>query len=131
MIPCAPQSRGAPLTLESRSMTPTPADERRLAILIPVYDDWESAGVLVGELDKVFGEESREVHLIFVDDGSPSPAPGGFPAADLKKIRSVRVLRLKRNLGHQRAITIGVTYISQEFPCAAVVVMDGDGEDRP
>lgn len=112
-------------------MTPIAGDERRLAILIPVYDDWESAELLVGELDKVFSEEPREVHVLLVDDGSASPAPPGFPAVAPKRIRSVRVLRLKRNLGHQRAITIGVTYVSQEFPCAAVVVMDGDGEDRP
>jgi polyisoprenyl-phosphate glycosyltransferase len=112
-------------------MTPTAGDARRIAILIPVYDDWDSAQVLVGELDKACAEEPREIHLIFVDDGSPSPVPGGFPGAALKKISSVRVLRLRRNLGHQRAITIGITFVAQEFPCAAVVVMDGDGEDRP
>ena len=43
------------------------------------------------------------------------------------------MLRLRRNLGHQRAIAIGLTYIQAQMTTAyeAVVVMDGDGEDAP
>ncbi len=42
-----------------------------------------------------------------------------------------QILRLRRNLGHQRAIAIGLTHIEQSCPCDAVLVMDGDGEDTP
>ncbi len=42
------------------------------------------------------------------------------------------VLRLRRNLGHQRAIAIGLAYLEAESPaCQLVVVMDSDGEDDP
>jgi hypothetical protein len=34
-------------------------------------------------------------------------------------------------LGHQRAIAIGLYYMHQLLPVDAIVVMDGDGEDRP
>jgi hypothetical protein len=40
-------------------------------------------------------------------------------------------LRLRRNLGHQRAIAIGLCFVQQERDCAAVLVMDADGEDKP
>src|SRR5262249_49894452 len=36
-----------------------------------------------------------------------------------------------RNLGHQRAIAIGLTYLYVTHQHDAVIVMDGDGEDRP
>jgi glycosyltransferase involved in cell wall biosynthesis len=43
----------------------------------------------------------------------------------------MRVLGLRRNLGHQRAIAVGLAYIREQTPCDCVVVMDADGEDRP
>jgi hypothetical protein len=42
------------------------------------------------------------------------------------------VIRLKRNVGHQRAIAIGLNYVADthpDMPCT--VVMDSDGEDTP
>ncbi len=65
-----------------------------------------------------------------VDDASPNPHEG-FAELDLKEIRAVRRLILKRNLGHQRAIAIGIAYIHHHIPHHAVLVMDGDGEDSP
>lgn len=52
-------------------------------------------------------------------------------AAPFKAFTKIEVLELRRNLGHQRAIAIGLAYIQANEPCQAVVVMDGDGEDDP
>jgi hypothetical protein len=41
------------------------------------------------------------------------------------------VLRLHRNLGHQRAIAIGLVHTQMNFTGDAVLVMDADGEDTP
>jgi hypothetical protein len=46
-------------------------------------------------------------------------------------VRRIRILRLRRNLGHQRAIGLGLAYVAVEMPCDAVLVMDSDGEDTP
>jgi hypothetical protein len=43
----------------------------------------------------------------------------------------VHVLRLYRNMGHQKAIAIGLSYIHHHLPCENVLIMDADGEDRP
>jgi hypothetical protein len=43
----------------------------------------------------------------------------------------VDVLELRRNLGHQRAIAVGLAYVEANESCASLVVMDGDGEDDP
>ena len=44
---------------------------------------------------------------------------------------SVEVLHLRRNLGHQRAIAIGLAYLEAHSTCEAVVVMDGDLQHPP
>ena len=41
------------------------------------------------------------------------------------------MLRLRRNLGHQRAIAVGLAYVEDCLQADAVVIMDGDGEDDP
>ncbi|MGH7810321.1 MAG: glycosyl transferase, partial [Candidatus Binatia bacterium] len=41
------------------------------------------------------------------------------------------VLSLRRNIGHQRAIAVGLSYIAVNHPENSVVVMDADGEDDP
>src|SRR5262249_13928887 len=57
--------------------------------------------------------------------------PDVLLSTDPKAIARVDVLRLRRNVGHQRAIGIGLAFIQANRPCRAVVVMDADGEDRP
>jgi polyisoprenyl-phosphate glycosyltransferase len=47
-------------------------------------------------------------------------------------LHSLEVVRLLRNLGHQRAIAVGLTHLYKtRAALGAVVVMDGDGEDKP
>jgi hypothetical protein len=98
-------------------------------VLIPVFNDWESVALLVPELDRSLAAASRTAELILVDDCSVARPASLSIAEPLRAIRSVDVLTLARNLGHQRAIAIGLSYIAMRRPCRAIVVMDGDGED--
>jgi len=104
--------------------------EDRLVILIPVYDDWAAAQLLLAELDRALAGFAAPVSVLFVDDGSREQPPALDPGSP-QKLQSVEILHLRRNLGHQRAIAVGLVYIYEHMPCRAVVVMDGDGEDRP
>jgi hypothetical protein len=110
-----------------------PADGgSRLVVLVPVFNDWESLRHVIPDLDRVLAGESCEAHLLLVDDGSSVPRPQDFlDGRALVAIREVEHLRLRRNLGHQRAIAVGLAYVHAQIPCASVLVMDGDGEDRP
>jgi hypothetical protein len=52
----------------------------------------------------------------------------------MHRIQDVSVLVLKRNLGHQRALCVGLCSIDQGSEwqtCQGVIVMDADGEDSP
>lgn len=94
-------------------------------VLIPVYEDWAAVTRVIDELDA----SGRRFDVLLVDDGSATPwpaAPAGIPGAG-----AVEVLRLRRNLGHQRAIAIGLAYLEATGGQGPVVIMDGDGQDRP
>jgi hypothetical protein len=111
------------------------ADRRApLAILIPNFNDWESLRLLLPELDRaVAGLQAgleRQVFVLVVDDASTEPMPEGWPG-NFTALDSVEVLQLRANQGHQRAIALGLYHIHEFTDAAAVVVMDGDGEDRP
>jgi glycosyltransferase involved in cell wall biosynthesis len=102
-----------------------------LVILLPVYNDWEALGKLLGMLDEVLSDHGGEYRVLVVDDGSTAPAGAGFPGQAFTRLGRVDVLELRRNLGHQRAIAVGLAYVERRIPCRAVVVMDSDGEDNP
>jgi hypothetical protein len=68
---------------------------------------------------------------VLVDDASDEGPPTALCELVLPHVERVLVLPLRRNLGHQRAIALGLAYVEAELRCDAVAVMDGDGEDTP
>lgn len=102
-----------------------------LAVLTPIYNDWAALAALIRALDRELAADGRSAEILVVDDGS-QVAPGvEGDSFILTAVTAVEVLHLRRNLGHQRAIAIGLAYLEAHSKCQAVVVMDGDGEDRP
>lgn len=112
-------------------------DERprttRVRVLIPVYEDWVAAAALLVRLDAALARDGWRADVLVVDDCSVArPGAAVAPPAPAA-LERVRVLRLRRNLGHQRAIAVGLAFFEQEDPRSElpVLVMDGDGEDDP
>lgn len=102
-----------------------------LVILLPIYNDWECLPILLGRIDQSLAQRAGSVHVLVIDDGSNLPAPEALFDGQHLQISRVDCLRLRRNLGHQRAIVIGLNHIYKAHPCDAVLVMDADGEDKP
>lgn len=100
-------------------------------VLIPVFNDWESLALLLPRLDDALASRGLDAEVLIVDDGSTVEPSDDLIPWRSETLRRVDVLRLRRNLGHQRAITVGLAYIEDCLPARAVVVMDGDGEDNP
>jgi polyisoprenyl-phosphate glycosyltransferase len=104
----------------------------QIIIVMPVYEDWESAGILCRAIDECLTAFPRiAATVLLVDDGSRRTQPDNFPGQVLTTIQSIKVLRLRRNLGHQRAIAVALAHVQQKLPGDAALIMDADGEDRP
>jgi hypothetical protein len=96
-------------------------------IVMPVYEDVEASTRLFQELARTQGDGA---YIVAVDDGSVRQPldVAAIAAAGLDGV----VIRLRRNVGHQRAIAIGLSYVAEHFgDDVTVVVMDSDGEDTP
>jgi len=99
----------------------------KIVILTPVFNDGESLNVLLTELTPSLKEFNDSViSVVVIDDGSTDKLIINVPAAF-----SLQLLHLQRNIGHQKAIAIGLAYIKENIDCDKVLVMDCDGEDRP
>jgi hypothetical protein len=106
------------------------SDHPSVVICIPVFNDAKSAALLLERLDAVAASLPYDFAVVFVDDGSRHEECAALPGPT-PHIPAVEVLRLRRNLGHQRAIAIGLSFIAAETDADYAVVMDGDGEDCP
>jgi len=115
--------------VERYTMTQPP--QLRIIVLMPLRDDWPSAAELIRRLDKAISSDSFAIEILLVDDGSLQKCDRSNFQHGFSVVRAIRTLRLRRNLGHQRAIAIGLVHIQQTTSCDAVVVMDADGEDTP
>lgn len=109
---------------------PRLAPLKPLVVLIPVFNDWDAAEIVVRQLSQVLSQQAIPLKVLLVNDGSTIPKPVDFLAGVSPQVDGV-VVNLRRNLGHQRAIAIALAYVQENIAFRAVVVMDGDGEDDP
>ena len=98
---------------------------RHVVVITPVLDDWVCLTMLVDRLRDILGQSAWTVSIVAVDDGSLAAAPPSLDADD------ITILRLSRNVGHQRAIAVGLDYVVRETDADVFAIMDADGEDRP
>jgi polyisoprenyl-phosphate glycosyltransferase len=102
-----------------------------LAIISPVYNDWACLPGLLDRLDHAVRCIQGTADVYLVDDASALPRPHDLEDRSYQAIRSVWIVRLVRNLGHQRAIAVGLGLVSTLEGYDATLVLDSDGEDRP
>ena len=102
-----------------------------LAILIPNFNDWAALRLLLPLIDQAIQRQEHRVSVLVVDDASTEPKPEDWPGQDFATLASVEVLHLRSNQGHQRAIALGLYHLHEFTDAEGVIVMDGDGEDRP
>ena len=103
------------------------ARETVWAVVTPVFEDGASFSRLCRDLARV--EAGATLEVLAVDDGSlrDPPTAEALRAAGL----AGRIVRLRRNGGHQIAISVGLTLAAADPRYAGALVMDSDGEDRP
>ena len=102
---------------------------KKFVILIPVYNDWKSVFKLLENIDLQIYKWDAEISILIVNDASTEKSPS--TQLSFKKIKSVRVINMKLNRGHARCNAAGLKYLTEKENFDYVILMDGDGEDRP
>jgi dolichol-phosphate mannosyltransferase len=97
-----------------------------LSVVIPMFNEADVLPILVDRLRPVLDEIGEPYEVVAVDDGSTDTT-----AAQLIGIRrswpQLRIIRLRRNSGHQAALTAGLHRSTGEY----VASLDADLQDPP
>lgn len=100
----------------------------RINVVIPLFNDWEALALLLDRIQATVDPPLRDrLAFLIVDDCSVTDyvsLPTGIGQA-------LSVLRLYRNVGHQKAIALGLSYLADQPEPCPTIVMDSDGEDQP
>ena len=102
---------------------------RKIIILIPVFNDWESFKKLIVEVNENISN-FKETHFecLVVNDASTIDQPQLTKPSNIK---SLEILNMKENRGHARCNAFGIRHVLQKKDFDYLILMDGDGEDRP
>tara|TARA_X000001036_G_scaffold349697_1_gene330269 strand:- start:769 stop:1641 length:873 start_codon:yes stop_codon:yes gene_type:complete len=102
---------------------------RKIIILIPVYNDWDSLIKLMDEINEnIKHYKSINFECLVVNDASTLNQPKLIKPNNIK---SLQILNMKENKGHARCNAFGIRYIFKNKEFDHLILMDGDGEDRP
>lgn len=98
-----------------------------IKILIPLYNDWDALELLLEQIKRdVSSELFEKISFVIVDDCSSIPCN-----VNRYQQFDVTIIRLWRNVSHQKAIALGLSYLTNNTTFESVIVMDSDGEDKP
>ena len=101
---------------------------KKIIILIPVFNDWESLIKLIEEINENI-KDYNSVHFecLIVNDASTINQPN---LVKPNNIKSLQILNMKKNKGHARCNAFGIRYVFKNKEFDNLILMDGDGEDR-
>jgi polyisoprenyl-phosphate glycosyltransferase len=99
----------------------------KISIVTPLFNDWDCLYKLVEDIRIVLSPtQYSNYQIVVVDDCS---------SLELEKEKLVghpiSIIHLNKNLGHQKSIAIGLSFLNKKAHQDLVVVMDVDGEDKP
>jgi len=101
----------------------------KIIILVPIYNDWQSASKLIEEINSIVSGLDIQFSVIIVNDASTEQQAMHVP--NIENLQTVKIINMKENRGHARCIASGLKYIYENEEFDYVIPMDGDGEDRP
>ena len=102
---------------------------KKFTILIPIFNDWESLDKLLSEINNNIKDiKEAQFDCVVIDDCSTiKNSKIKIP----KQINSVKIIHMSKNKGHARCNAFGIKYLSENIDLDYLILMDGDGEDRP
>lgn len=100
--------------------------KKSISVVIPIFNEAGNIPELWSRLDRALQSIGLSCDVIFVDDGSID-AGAELLQQICRTDPRARLIQLSRNFGHQSALAAGIDNARGD----AVVLMDGDLQDRP
>tara|TARA_Y100001970_G_scaffold292836_1_gene436071 strand:+ start:65 stop:1033 length:969 start_codon:yes stop_codon:yes gene_type:complete len=102
------------------------SDKNIISIIIPVYNESESIGLLIDEIKKVMYTNKFQYELIVINDGSRDSTYEVLK--DLSnKIKELIIINLRKNYGQTAAMAAGFDIANGQI----VISLDGDLQNDP
>jgi glycosyltransferase involved in cell wall biosynthesis len=102
---------------------------KKFTILIPIYNDWKSLEKLLKNInDNIKDIQNSKFNCVIINDSSTTDNPEIIVPSN---ITSIKLIHMNKNRGHARCNAFGIKYLSKNQNLDYVILMDGDGEDRP
>ena len=97
-------------------------------ILIPVFNDWESLLILLNNIHALKINNLAHIKILIIDDCSSEILNKKI---EFDSFKDIEIIKNSKNIGHGKSIAYGINYLSKKNDFDYLIVMDGDGEDRP
>lgn len=94
--------------------------------LLPLYNDWDSLLILHEKINEQMKKLKKVGKILIVNDFSNNASPI-FKKYDY--IEEVQIINLSKNLGSQKAISVGLKYLEFKAKNTIITILDSDGED--
>ncbi len=102
---------------------------KKIIILIPVYNDWDSLNKLLNEINSSLESlKNFEFSCVIINDCSSVKQT---IISKPSNIKIINIINMRENRGHARCNALGIRHINKNKKFDYVILMDGDGEDRP
>ena len=100
----------------------------KLIFVIPIFNDWNCLKELTARIKEVSLKQKWEkIEFIIINDGSTQELQDSENTFGIEGT----ILNLLSNQSNQRAIAIGLAYLSEKLnDFDYVIIMDADGEDK-
>lgn len=113
-------------TTKDQTEAKVTADDYRVTLLVPVYNEEETIGLFHDTICKVLAPIKDHIEILFVNDGSRDRSVEMITDI-IKKDDRVSLISLSRNFGKEAAMTAGLA----EARGDAVIPLDVDLQDPP
>ncbi len=97
-------------------------------ILIPVFNDWNSLSNLLSNIQALQINNIAQLKILIVDDCSTEEFN---KTIEFNSFKDIEIIKNSKNIGHGKSIANGINYLIKNNDFDYLIVMDGDGEDRP
>ena len=102
---------------------------KKITIIVPVYNDWESLKKLLIEINEnINAIKNVSINCLVINDASTISQP---KLTKPENFKSLKILNMTMNRGHARCNAFGIRYVNKNDDFDNLILMDGDGEDRP